>query len=141
MGRSLMFSYNNISKPAPISIDVLSLLKRRFIVSNFSIKKGIESNEFMPSTVTRSPSTYKYRESLINPGIQYIVDNDNYDPTLFAKTGLRAFALRDVSIQEDNHIATWIITTDGYVRESEDYGIIGYINTIEVSDDEVVTKP
>lgn len=145
MGRGFMFSYEHISKPTPIGIDALALLKRGFSVSNLLIEDGVKHNEFELSPVPRCPSNYGYEESSIDPSIKYVVDNENCDPTLFAKTGLRAISLRDVSIPEDNHIATWLITTDGYVRENEEYGIIGYITSIAISekivDDQVKTEP
>ena len=129
-----MFNYTDISMPTPIGIGALALLKRGYSVSNFSINFGVKNNEFELAPLARCPSNYGYEESSIDSSKLYVVDNENCDPTLFAKTGLRAIALRDLSIPENNHIATWLVTTDGYVRENEEYGIIGYITSIAISD-------
>ena len=133
MGLGFNFSYDNIPKPQSIGLDLALLTQSKF-VSNLSIQFGIMNNEFTLPLLRRCPSNYGYQESLIMHNIVYVVDNDNCDTTLFAKTDLRAIALRDTTIPKDDHIATWVITTDGYVRNNEDYGIIGYIDSITISE-------
>jgi hypothetical protein len=136
MGRNFTFSYKNIPKPKPIAngIDSIPFLKEGSTVLNLLMRLGVVNDEFTLPLLRRCPSNYGFEESNIASNIIYIVDNDNCDTTLFAETGLRAIALRDTTIPKDEHIATWVITTDGYVRNNEDYGIIGYIDSITVSD-------
>lgn len=78
----------------------------------------------------RSPSNYGYATSSYND-TELIVDSIDIDPVL-NKSGIRAIALREPSISKDNHIYTWYITTDGYVRECEHYGIMQVLESVVV---------
>ena len=131
-----MFSYDNITKPESIGIEQLEELVTGSIVSYLTIEYGIKGRRFEQMPLVRCPSNYGYSESPIDSRITYVVSSVNYDPTLFRMTGLRAITLRDITIPEGNHFETWVITTDGYIRESEEYGIIGYVKEIVFEDEE-----
>jgi hypothetical protein len=70
----------------------------------------------------RCVSTYDYQISSPNSHA-LAVDDCNYNEK-FNKYGIRCIALRDVSIPIENHMYSWFITTDGYIRECESYGIM-----------------
>lgn len=79
--------------------------------------------------VTRTASTYGQKMSSVDG--ELVVDNIDAASVL-NQHGLRAIALRNPAISEDEHINAWYITTDGCVRESEHYGIMHMITDVEV---------
>lgn len=131
MGRSITFDYN-IHLPTEIYkiSDILKKLDVGNVVYNLSFCEGIKDETYVRPRLLRSASNYGYETSPINNKTTYIVDETNFDPQLLHRTGLNAITIRDVTINKNNHLATWLITTDGYIRESEEYGIIGYIKNI-----------
>jgi hypothetical protein len=128
MGRGFNFSYSKIHLP-PTNGDfgetILQLVEGDNV---FNLR--IQRDELERCPVARCPSNYGYKESFISQDITYVVDSTNFDWRLFEETGLRGVVLRDVLIPIDSHIATWIVTTDGFLRESEEFGIIGQIVSI-----------
>mgnify|MGYP003350938062 FL=1 len=59
------------------------------------------------------------------------MDSDDYAPGL-SEINLRAIGLRDPRIPTKDHITGWVITTDGYIRETEHFGILHRLNDIEI---------
>jgi hypothetical protein len=80
--------------------------------------------------VHRTPSTYRCATSPIDAQ-ELVVDEIDIDSSL-NKHGVRALALRDPSIPKEAHMYAWFVTTDGYVRECEHYGIMCMLATVEV---------
>ncbi len=83
-----------------------------------------------PLRIYKSVSTYNYQTSSIACN-HLVVDNINYNEW-FNKYGLRGIVFRDVTIPEDNHMYNWFITTDGYIREVEWYGLMYEVVDIEI---------
>ena len=124
MGRSPFFSIKNIECPPSVPVPELMTLQVGQIVS-------INFESFSVGTIPRSISTYGYTPSCSNSHINYVVESTDYVPEL-SKIGLSAIALRDPKIPEDEHIVGWVITSDGYVREIEHFGILYKIQTLKI---------
>jgi len=90
-----------------------------------------------PMPVCRTVSTYYYEPSSTN--VRLIVDHINYDKK-FGRLGLRCIVFRDPRISLENHIYSWCVTTDGYERETEHYGISGEVLSVKVVDDATDVK-
>lgn len=78
----------------------------------------------------RCVSTYDYETSSIDSK-ELIIDDCNYDES-FNKYGIRCIALRDTSIPIENHMYSWFITDDGFIRECEGYGIMYEVIDVEI---------
>lgn len=128
MGRSPLFTFDKVEfpleKPAcAAELETLRVGQRVRITCDDSESK-------YNTRVHRTPSTYGCESSHYH-NTELIVDNINVEPDL-NKYGVRAIAFRDPSISKDNHIYTWYVTTDGYVRESEHFCITEILMTVEL---------
>jgi len=127
MGRSLTFTLEDIyyPKPLPSSFDLSTLKVGENIKINFEKEKQEE-----PRGLERSVSCYGKIPSEISNNIIYIVESIDYQQHL--KNNVRVIVVRDINISEDNHIYSWCITTDGYIREIEHFGILYKINNVVI---------
>jgi hypothetical protein len=125
MGRSLTFTLDDIyyPKPLPSSYD-LSKLK---VGENIKICYEKEKIDEAP-VLQRSVSCYRKNPSYISVNSIYIVESIDYQENL--KNNIRAIVVRDINISEEQHIYSWCITTDGYIREIEHFGILYKINNV-----------
>lgn len=91
--------------------------------------------------VCRTPSTYGYRTSSFGTyddthnliPTEFVVDCIDYDSSFFQGKNVRCIALRNPNIPEDSHFYNYVLTTDGYLRECECFGLTGQIvDTIEI---------
>jgi hypothetical protein len=125
MGRSCFFNPREINFPGSLPIsDKLSKL-----VEGGCVWITVGSNS-KPMPVCRSVSTYSYKTSSTNEKL--IVDSIDYENSIFDGTGERCIVFRDPSIPAEDHIYSWCVTTDGYMRETEGYGISGEVLDIQV---------
>ncbi len=127
MGRSPLFNIDNIEVP-PHHTDSSEIIKT--LQPGQRVKLSIATPLPYGNYVCRSPSTYGKSTSSINM-IELVVDNIDIDLDL-TKHGIKTLALRDPMILKEDHMYTWYVTTDGYVRESEHYGIIYKIVSVIV---------
>lgn len=129
MGRSPFFNPGQINFPKslPVSDKLSKLVKGDYVW----LMIGMNSK---PMSVCRTVSTYSYLTSSTN--IRLIVDSINYEKNIFDGTEVRCIVFRDPDIPPDNHMYSWCITTDGYMRETEHFGI-----SEEVIDIRVVSYP
>jgi hypothetical protein len=132
MGRSPFFTVGQIVcppiEPSP-SLDILASVK-----SGQKVKITLQehkSDHYQKFGIPRSISVYDYTPSHVSSTIEYVVETDNYIPEL-SEINLRAIGLRDQRIPTKDHIIGWVITTDGYIRESEHFGILHKLNCIEI---------
>jgi hypothetical protein len=77
----------------------------------------------------RCVSTYEYEYSSMDR--ELVIDDCNYDEN-FNKYGIRCIALRDINIPIENHMYSWFITDDGFIRECEGYGIMYEVVDVEI---------
>jgi hypothetical protein len=132
MGRSPNFVFNrDVEFPvhrdtAPIISELVPGQQVRLAVDNFFTSS--EDDPYVPHFVTRTVSTYNFTPSPVE-GVVLVVDNIDCDEN-FVSRGLRCIAFRDPMIPKHEHIYAWVVTTDGYVRETEHYGISGFISSI-----------
>jgi len=118
MGRSPFFSIKDIYRPSSDTFPEIMALQ---VGQKVSINvESIPSQEF---GIHRSISLYKYIPSTVSSQIEYVVESIDYVPRL-SEIGLTAFALRDPRIPSSEHITGWVITSDGYVRETEHFSIL-----------------
>ncbi len=123
MGRSPFFSFSKVAFPAerPESAATLETLQKG---------QRVRIRVQQSSRAHRSPSNYGYAtSSLYAP--ELIVDHIDIEPEL-AAYGVRAIAFRDARISGADHKYIWYVTTDGYVRECEHFGIMHMIESIEL---------
>ncbi len=127
MGRSPFFNVDSVTFPAekPAYAAVLADLQPGQHVCITCNTDSEYSNR-----AHRAPSNYgcltsSYDDTLL------VVDHINIYPDL-NKHGVRAIAFRDPKRSKDDHIYTWYATTDGFIRESEHFGIMQEIATVEV---------
>jgi hypothetical protein len=132
MGRSPFFTVESIQRP-PIdqtSENLILLKSLQSLKKEQKVKINIAS---VPSHfgLPRSISIYEYTPSAVSSDIVYEVTSSNYEPAL-GEIGLSAIALRDQRIPEVEHITGWIITSDGYIRETEHYTILYKLNGLKI---------
>lgn len=128
MGRSFDFDFDqDVTSPGNLTTSgALSQLTEGQLV------ELVIGPNTKPMPVCRTPSTYYYEPSSTN--VRLIVDHINYDEN-FSRLGLRCIVFRDPSIPLDEHIYSWCVTTDGYERETEHYGISGEVLSVKVVDE------
>jgi len=121
MGRSFYFDFcRDVLFPSKLSSsDDLSRLTVGQIV-----ELDIRPNT-APRPVCRCVSTYGATPSSHHSS-QLIVENCDYYKD-FNEHGIRCIVFRDVTIPKEEHIYAWCVTTDGYVREIEHFGISGEV--------------
>lgn len=124
MGRSLYFNFDqDVTSPGNLSSsEALSQLVTGQIVE-------LKIDFITKPTVHRQVSTYYYESSSAN--VQLVVEDIDYCKD-FNRLGLRCIVFRDLSISPENHIYSWCVTTDGYKRETEHYGISGKILSVKI---------
>ena len=116
MGRSFGFELGNVTLPERSSAaEEISKLR---VGQQITIKTGDYERQ---DKLCRSPSNYGRETSSVS-AVRLVVEDIDCCSEL-EKIGLRAIALRDISIDEENHFNIWYMTTDGYIRECEEYGI------------------
>jgi hypothetical protein len=123
MGRSPFFKLSDIELPGsrPICNELMNLKPGDHIQFTKLEYSG---------RITRQPSVYYGRPSGTKAPV-LIVDSIDYEPEMSAY-GIRFLVLRDANIEPDNHSITWVVSTDGYVREVEHYGIMYLIDEIKI---------
>lgn len=95
------------------------------------VKISVQSVSTYQFGIPRSISVYDYTPSDISSHIVYVVESTDYAPGL-AEIGLNAIVFKDPQIPESEHIIGWVITSDGYVRETEHYSILYKLNSLHV---------
>lgn len=125
MGRSLTFTLEDIyyPKPLPSSFDLSTLKVGENIKIHYEKEKQEESRG-----LERSVSCYGKIPSPISDISIYVVESIDYQQDL--ENNIRVIVVRDINIHQDNHIYSWCITTDGYIREIEHFGILYKINNV-----------
>lgn len=125
MGRSPFFNVDDVELPAekPACSAILETLQPGQRVTLYI-------NLDVPGRVHRTPSTYGHNTSSYH-AVELIVDDINYDASL-NKHGIRTIAFREPQLEHDTHMYTWVVTTDGYVRECEHFGIMHELETVDL---------
>jgi hypothetical protein len=128
MGKSPSFSLSDIEQPQHVkSANILEQLKIDDVVQITFSNPYIDSDD---PTCYRSVSVYNYEESHLASSKHYRVSNIISHPD-FEKFGLRIITMIDVEHPNpSNHIDAWVVTTDGYIRESEHFGLMYKIDSI-----------
>ncbi len=128
MGRSFFFDFDQdviFPDHLPSSLKLSQLQKGQYV------KLTIGQNS-KPMPLCRTVSTYEYNTSSTNTTL--FVDDINYCSS-FNKKNIRCIVFRDPSISPENHIYSWCVTTDGYERETEHYGVSGEVLDVEIIED------
>jgi hypothetical protein len=127
MGRSPFFNVDEVDIPVvkPTCAAILRTLQPGQHV-RFTYDANAEYNQ----RVYRTVSSYGINTSSITAEVLVVDEIDN-DASL-NKLGIRALAFREPRIPKHDHIYTWYVTTDGYVRECEHYGIMKMLSSVEV---------
>jgi len=126
MGRSLNFNFSK-DVESPGNLTTSQELSKLVVGQIVELKIGSHMQQIRK--VCRSVSTYCYEPSSTN--VRLIVDNIDYCEN-FHQLQLRCIVFRDINILPDDHIYSWCVTTDGYERETENYGISGEVLSVNV---------
>ena len=125
MGRSIEYSPEKVDCPEPKTqqsvLEVISALKEGMIVEVVFVDNRNDA-------LVRSPSNYGKQTSSYDE--ELVIDSINADDEFFQKRGIRVLLLRNIQIPQDEHQPVWVLTTDGYIRESEEYAILGYVSFV-----------
>ena len=132
MGRSPFFTIESIMCPEiEQTSENLQLLEQlKSLKENQRVKITVKcmADKLGPS---RSISKYEYTPSNVSKRITYNVISTNYAPGL-SKIGLVAYLLKDPSIPDEKHINGWVITSDGYIRETEHFSIQFKLHSLQI---------
>lgn len=123
MGRSPNFSYDGIEFPSPSKVsEKLKQLK-------VGQKIRLDISPYRSKTISRTVSTYGYNTSSTYSDliVDYIDGDFNLHPY-----DVKSILLREPSINNDSHYYDWVLTTDGFIRECEHYGILSKVDSIEI---------
>ena len=125
MGRSTSFSLIDVEQPSHVpSATVIQQLKVGDCV------QITFSNSPNRSQLYRAVSVYYCEPSPLASHTTYRVSDTNYHPE-FEQIGLRVLTLIDVDHPNpSNHIDAWVVTTDGFIRESEHFGLMYQIDSV-----------
>lgn len=129
MGRSPFFTIHQIVRPPVEQTD--ENLKIIQTLSTLVEGQHVRFTCERIDNLTRTISVYEYTPSPISKHIVYDVVSTNLQPEL-ADINLNAIALKDPAINSSQHIIGWVITSDGYIRETEGYGINYRLKSIEI---------
>lgn len=130
MGRSPFFTLSDVpTHSATTTSEIIKSLKKgqkiRMNLTNFQSDKS-------GCNIHRSISTYSYEPSALRSGKTYVVQEIDYIP-VFNQINLRVIALIDSHHPHpENHMYGWYVTTDGYIRECEHFGIMKVVESIEI---------
>lgn len=129
MGRSPFFTLSQVELPLPTDAsEALNELKVGQFVQ-FSFGKYCPNTSGLPG-VYRSISTYEYIPSAVSSRLTYQITSIDAIPA-FHDIGLRVISVIDVNHSNPKmHMNGWYITTDGYVRECEHFGIQGLVSSL-----------
>lgn len=129
MGRSPFFTLASIERPAPVDgiDDMIAPLQANMRVKfTFVTKRGDEDR------LIRSISTYLYEPSPVSNILVYKIVSTDAIPE-FTEVGLKVISvISDSHPNPQNHMDGWYITSDGYVRECEHFGIMCMITCVEI---------
>ena len=135
MGRSPSFTIESIQVPSvDQTTENLEMIKDLNSLKEDQKVQITFKSEFDKFGIYRSISCYDYTPSELSPHITYVVTSNNYEPC-FAKIGLNVFALKDPIIPNDIHMTGWVITSDGYIRETEHFTILYKLTGIKIIED------
>jgi len=123
MGRSFYFSFNNIALPSEVPI-VSHILKQ---CKNDDLITIEIDTTYEPLTFPRAPSTYGHMPVLLANDTYKIINNDF--ESISGHVGIRALYVRPYPDKEEL-ISSWIITTDGYVRDIEGYTVVAKLEKV-----------
>lgn len=128
MGRSFAFDFDqDVTSPGRLSSsDALSQLVEGQLVE---LDIGPKTQ---PMPVCRTPSIYYCTPS--DNTVRLLVECIDYCKD-FNRLGLRCIVFRDPTVPPESHIYSWCVTTDGYERETEHYGISGEVLSVKVVDE------
>ena len=112
-----MFSSNDVKCPAPISQNVADTLGTLQVGDSVQLSFGQES-----LMITRTPSTYGGEPLPRYNGTYQVTCIDN-DSEISQPLGMRSITVIPAQSTVDQYFTTWMISTDGYVREVEGWGI------------------
>ncbi len=115
----------------PTPTDVASVLKdlSEGQIVRFTIVRSDMEHILTPA---RTVSTYDYEPSVFSEHLEYRVIHTDFYQDL-AQFGLRAISFIDTQhTNPTNHIDTWVITTDGYVREAEHFGLLYTLASVKI---------
>lgn len=129
MGRSPFFTISDVPllPSLPSSVQLKQLKVGDKIKISFSQRDDPDSN--FP---TRSISVYHYDPSPLSKVLTYQVTNADVSVE-FHKIDLNLISVISTSHPDpSNHMNGWYITTDGYIRECEHFGILYKIDSIEI---------
>ena len=130
MGRSPHFTLSQVELPHPTSAS--DALKKLTVGQRVRFTFGQHIDESGWSGIARAISTYEYSPSAVSNYITYEVTSIDAIPA-FAQLGLRVISLIDVHHSNPSmHMDGWYITTDGYVRECEHFGIMATVTSVIV---------
>jgi hypothetical protein len=129
MGRSPFFTLSNVPllPTLPSSVQLKQLKVGDKIKISFS-----ERTDEKAGFPARSVSTYDYVPSPLSTELVYVITNTDVCSS-FHEIGLNLISVISAShLDPSNHMDGWYITTDGYIRECEHFGILYKIDSIEI---------
>jgi hypothetical protein len=136
MGRSPNFTSHDIIRlPVLATADVLSTLSVGCIIQltvsddTTNNSGDASSDPLQPPKLVRAVSTYSSDPLPLVSGTYTVISSDADGVTHGA--GLRALLLKNNAL-DGYYFNSWMITTDGYIREVEACGIIGRVETVVV---------
>ena len=126
MGRSPFFTLSDISLPQAMpTSDNIKQLK-------VGDKIRLKLKAYVSPHIYRSISVYECEPSPLSQDIIYEVTDVDHIPC-FHKIGLNVISVISTVHQNPlNHMNGWYITTDGYIRECEHFGVMSIIESIEI---------
>jgi len=133
MGRSFGFSYKSVEKVEETSPDVLKVLESLSVGDRIVVEEVTTPQQ---KGALRSPSTYGMSEIRFDLGKVFVVRNTNTEPGLEEQKGIRVLSMWDDDDDDDDDtkktekICTWVLTTDGGIRECEALGLENIISKI-----------
>lgn len=135
MGRSPFFTLSQVELPQPTDASgALNDLKvGQFVQFSFSRYSPDKTGFSGISGICRGISTYDYIPSVMSSRLTYQVTSIDTIPA-FHEIGLRVISVIDVNHSNPTmHMNGWYITTDGYVRECEHFGIQGVVSSLVIT--------
>ena len=130
MGRSPFFTLASVARPDPVKgIDsmIATLQADMRVKFTFANKRSGDDDR-----LCRSISTYSYEPSPVSSSLIYKIVSTDAIPA-FYEIGLKVISvISDTHQNPENHMDGWYITSDGYVRECEHFGIMCMITEIEI---------
>lgn len=121
-----------------VSQTLFTLTTGQYVRIVFGEDSSFKKNEKLSMLINHSFKTHGLVSNFNTlVSTEFIVDHVKYDHELFCEKNVRVISLRQPHLPKDIHSYNYVLTTDGYLRDSRFFGLVGKVVTsVEIISEE-----